>query len=109
MNSPPGFTNLLTAVHGCLAMNIVLLVAVNPLSGFYLFSSHQTLDLFAQLCRERRYPFLRLDGSTAINKRQKLVNRLNDPSKVCGFCNCNSCFFHMYACLHCITLIYLAG
>ncbi|KAL2460240.1 Protein CHROMATIN REMODELING 25 [Abeliophyllum distichum] len=41
----------------------------------------QTLDLFAQLCRERRYPFLRLDGTTSISKRQKLVNRLNDPSK----------------------------
>ncbi|KAF3607253.1 hypothetical protein DY000_02049928 [Brassica cretica] len=41
----------------------------------------QTLDLFAQLCRERRYPYLRLDGSTSISKRQKLVNRLNDPTK----------------------------
>nr|XP_018681955.1 PREDICTED: DNA repair and recombination protein RAD54 isoform X2 [Musa acuminata subsp. malaccensis] len=41
----------------------------------------QTLDLFAQLCRERRYPFLRLDGTTSIGKRQKLVNRFNDPSK----------------------------
>uniref|UniRef100_A0A1J3I9M8 Protein CHROMATIN REMODELING 25 n=2 Tax=Noccaea caerulescens TaxID=107243 RepID=A0A1J3I9M8_NOCCA len=41
----------------------------------------QTLDLFAQLCRERRYPFLRLDGSTTISKRQKLVNRLNDQTK----------------------------
>ncbi|XP_073030331.1 protein CHROMATIN REMODELING 25-like isoform X3 [Primulina eburnea] len=41
----------------------------------------QTLDLFAQLCRERRYPFLRLDGSTSISKRQKLVNCFNDPSK----------------------------
>ncbi|KAI4295641.1 hypothetical protein L6164_035664 [Bauhinia variegata] len=41
----------------------------------------QTLDLFAQLCRERRYPHLRLDGSTSISKRQKLVNRFNDPSK----------------------------
>ncbi|GAB2217617.1 hypothetical protein Drorol1_Dr00000817 [Drosera rotundifolia] len=41
----------------------------------------QTLDLFAQLCRERRYPFLRLDGSTSISKRQKLVNSFNDPSK----------------------------
>ncbi|XP_019092703.1 PREDICTED: protein CHROMATIN REMODELING 25 [Camelina sativa] len=41
----------------------------------------QTLDLFAQLCRERRYPFLRLDGSTTISKRQKLVNQLNDPTK----------------------------
>ncbi|KAL3621160.1 DNA-dependent ATPase protein rad54 [Castilleja foliolosa] len=41
----------------------------------------QTLDLFAQLCRERRYPFLRLDGTTSISKRQKLVNQFNDPSK----------------------------
>ncbi|KAF3773416.1 DNA repair and recombination protein [Nymphaea thermarum] len=41
----------------------------------------QTLDLFAQLCRERRYPFLRLDGSTSISKRQKLVNQFNDISK----------------------------
>ncbi|XP_051135736.1 protein CHROMATIN REMODELING 25 isoform X2 [Andrographis paniculata] len=41
----------------------------------------QTLDLFAQICRERRYPYLRLDGTTSISKRQKLVNRFNDPSK----------------------------
>ncbi|XP_031260342.1 protein CHROMATIN REMODELING 25 [Pistacia vera] len=41
----------------------------------------QTLDLFAQLCRERRYPYLRLDGTTSISKRQKLVNQFNDPSK----------------------------
>ncbi|WRX13220.1 SNF2 [Theobroma cacao] len=41
----------------------------------------QTLDLFAQLCRERRYPYLRLDGTTSISKRQKLVNRFNDPTK----------------------------
>ncbi|OVA15799.1 SNF2-related [Macleaya cordata] len=41
----------------------------------------QTLDLFAQLCRERRYPYLRLDGTTSISKRQKLVNCFNDPTK----------------------------
>ncbi|KAK9044328.1 hypothetical protein V6N11_072638 [Hibiscus sabdariffa] len=41
----------------------------------------QTLDLFAQLCRERRYPYLRLDGTTSIGKRQKLVNRFNDSTK----------------------------
>ncbi|KAJ4967147.1 hypothetical protein NE237_018996 [Protea cynaroides] len=41
----------------------------------------QTLDLFGQLCRERRYPYLRLDGTTSISKRQKLVNQFNDPSK----------------------------
>uniref|UniRef100_A0A0D9VLE4 DNA repair and recombination protein RAD54 n=1 Tax=Leersia perrieri TaxID=77586 RepID=A0A0D9VLE4_9ORYZ len=41
----------------------------------------QTLDLFAQLCRERRYPHIRLDGATSINKRQKLVNQFNDLSR----------------------------
>ncbi len=46
---------------------------------------YQTLDLFAQLCRERRYPYLRLDGTTSISKRQKLVNRFNDQSKVYCF------------------------
>ncbi|CAL0315957.1 unnamed protein product [Lupinus luteus] len=41
----------------------------------------RTLDLFAQLCRERRYPHLRLDGTTSISKRQKLVNCFNGPYK----------------------------
>lgn len=41
----------------------------------------QTLDLFAQICRERKYPFLRLDGTTSIGKRRKLVQRFNDPSQ----------------------------
>ncbi|XP_020575569.1 DNA repair and recombination protein RAD54 [Phalaenopsis equestris] len=41
----------------------------------------QTLDLFAQLCCERKYPYVRLDGTTSIGKRQKLVNRFNDPTK----------------------------
>lgn len=33
----------------------------------------QTLDLITTLCRAKDYPFVRLDGSTTINKRQKLV------------------------------------
>ncbi|KFM27422.1 DNA repair and recombination protein RAD54-like protein [Auxenochlorella protothecoides] len=41
----------------------------------------QTLDLVGQLCRERGYPFLRLDGSTTINKRQKLVKAFCDPTE----------------------------
>ncbi|KXZ56498.1 hypothetical protein GPECTOR_1g446 [Gonium pectorale] len=40
-----------------------------------------SLDLFAQLCRERGYPFVRLDGTTTINKRQKLVKVFNDPAE----------------------------
>jgi hypothetical protein len=42
----------------------------------------QTLDLFAQICRERNYPFVRLDGTTTISKRQKMVQRFNDPTLV---------------------------
>eukprot|EP00873_Tetraselmis_striata_P027428 jgi/Tetstr1/447692/TSEL_035049.t1 len=40
----------------------------------------QTLDLVAQLCREHAYPFVRLDGTTTISKRQKLVKEFNDPT-----------------------------
>ena len=39
----------------------------------------QTLDLFAQLCRQRGYPYVRLDGSTGMGKRMKLVTKFNDP------------------------------
>lgn len=41
----------------------------------------QTLDLIAYLCRERAYPCLRLDGSTSIPKRQKLVIKFNDQQQ----------------------------
>ena len=40
----------------------------------------QTLDLFDRLCRNRGYGSLRLDGSMAVNKRQKLVDKFNDPN-----------------------------
>ncbi|KAL5598548.1 uncharacterized protein BROUX77_006382 [Berkeleyomyces rouxiae] len=39
----------------------------------------QTLDLFERLCRNRQYGCLRLDGTMNISKRQKLVDRFNDP------------------------------
>lgn len=39
----------------------------------------QTLDVMERMCRERRWGQLRLDGSMAITKRQKLVDRFNDP------------------------------
>lgn len=51
-----------------------------PPAHAHLMPMHvQTLDLVAQLCRERSYPFVRLDGTTSINKRQKLVKAFNDP------------------------------
>ncbi|KAI8819837.1 P-loop containing nucleoside triphosphate hydrolase protein [Fimicolochytrium jonesii] len=40
----------------------------------------QTLDLIEIMCRQRRWGQLRLDGSMTIQKRQKLVDRFNDPA-----------------------------
>lgn len=39
----------------------------------------QTLDLFERMCRTRNYGSLRLDGTMTVNKRQKLVDKFNDP------------------------------
>ena len=39
----------------------------------------QTLDIFDKLCRSRGYGCLRLDGTMNVNKRQKLVDKFNDP------------------------------
>lgn len=41
----------------------------------------KTLDLVEKLCRRKRYASLRLDGTMAINKRQKLVDQFNDPTQ----------------------------
>uniref|UniRef100_L7IVR3 DNA repair and recombination protein RAD54 n=1 Tax=Pyricularia oryzae (strain P131) TaxID=1143193 RepID=L7IVR3_PYRO1 len=38
-----------------------------------------TLDLFERLCRNRGYGSLRLDGTMNVTKRQKLVDKFNDP------------------------------
>lgn len=39
----------------------------------------QTLDIFEKYCRAHRYGCLRLDGTMNVSKRQKLVDRFNDP------------------------------
>lgn len=39
----------------------------------------QTLDVFEKLCRSRSYGCLRLDGTMNVSKRQKLVDKFNDP------------------------------
>lgn len=39
----------------------------------------QTLDVFSTLCRENKWPVIRLDGSTNPGKRQKLVDQFNNP------------------------------
>lgn len=40
----------------------------------------KTLDLIEKLCSQRRFGCLRLDGTMNINKRQKIVDRFNDPN-----------------------------
>lgn len=39
----------------------------------------RTLDLIERMCRYKRYGSLRLDGTMTINKRQKIVDKFNDP------------------------------
>ncbi|XP_069795055.1 DNA repair and recombination protein RAD54-like isoform X2 [Narcine bancroftii] len=40
----------------------------------------QTLDLFEKLCRDRRYLYVRLDGTMTVKKRSKIVERFNNLS-----------------------------
>ena len=40
----------------------------------------QTLGFVGNMSGERNDPFVRLDGSTSIGKRQKLVKQFNDPT-----------------------------
>ncbi|CAN6674508.1 DNA repair and recombination protein Rad54p [Trichomonascus vanleenenianus] len=40
----------------------------------------ETLDIIERMCRARRYGTLRLDGSMQIKKRQKLVDKFNNPN-----------------------------
>ncbi|WVF69157.1 hypothetical protein IAT40_003932 [Kwoniella sp. CBS 6097] len=39
----------------------------------------QTLDLMERMCRNKKYGYLRLDGSMSVPKRSKIVSRFNDP------------------------------
>lgn len=39
----------------------------------------RTLDLIEKMCRYKRFGSLRLDGTMSINKRQKIVDKFNDP------------------------------
>jgi len=43
----------------------------------------QTLDILAKLCKMRNYGYIRLDGDTAVGKRQGLVDKFNDSKTEC--------------------------
>jgi hypothetical protein len=40
-----------------------------------------TLDMFVTMCKIKNWPCIRLDGSTSVKKRQKLVDQLTDRSR----------------------------
>lgn len=64
------------------ACSHVLLVCTTTPHRIVIVSNYtQTLDLVSAICRERAYPFLRLDGGTSVGKRQKLVAKFNDPTQ----------------------------
>lgn len=59
---------------------MLALIRANTNDKIVLISNYtQTLDIFANLCRAKNYGCLRLDGTMNVNKRQKLVDRFNDP------------------------------
>lgn len=40
----------------------------------------RTLDLIEKMCRYKKFGLFRLDGTLSINKRQKIVDKFNDPN-----------------------------
>lgn len=47
-----------------------------------------TLDLVEEICRDKKYTYVRMDGSTQVKERQKIVETFNrTPQKQqCAFC-----------------------
>lgn len=46
----------------------------------------QTLDLVERMCKGKKWPVVRLDGSLAIKKRMEMVNAFNDMTNRNAFC-----------------------
>jgi len=91
----------------------------------YTCTCEQTLDVFQMICRTCNYPFVRLDGTTAVKKRQKIVDEFNDPSshQVChvslilrALCDCEGmhvvivcgCGWNMRMCVDSLLFCWVA-
>ena len=77
---PPGWEEL----SGKFGFAAALLATLHRRGGeriVIVSNATQTLDLFASLCRSRNYPCIRLDGSTSVTKRTKLVTQFNDQTR----------------------------
>ncbi|XP_068599411.1 DNA repair and recombination protein RAD54-like [Brachionichthys hirsutus] len=82
---PPGYrpTAVEPQLSGkMLVLDYILAITRTTTSDKVVLVSNytQTLDLFEQLCRSRRYLYIRLDGTMSIKKRANIVERFNSPS-----------------------------
>ncbi|KAJ3414587.1 DNA-dependent ATPase protein rad54 [Chytridiales sp. JEL 0842] len=73
--------NLQTSLSGKMLLLDHMLAGIKAAGDKIVLISNytQTLDLFEDLCRKRMWGVLRLDGTMTIPKRQKLVDKFNDP------------------------------
>uniref|UniRef100_A0A914VVU3 DNA repair and recombination protein RAD54-like n=1 Tax=Plectus sambesii TaxID=2011161 RepID=A0A914VVU3_9BILA len=81
---PPSFSNsrLDPALSGKMKVVDCLLAATRATTNdkVVIVSNYtQTLDAIGQLCQQRRYPYVRLDGTMTIKKRSKIVDSFNNP------------------------------
>ena len=79
MGGPPGWEEM-SGKFGLVARMLELLRKHTKDRVVLVSNFTQTLDLFTKLCREKRYPCVRLDGSISLSKREKMVKNFNDPS-----------------------------
>ncbi|EGD76329.1 hypothetical protein PTSG_01031 [Salpingoeca rosetta] len=79
----PSMQRLQPQLSGKLAVLDCLLATIKmqTTDKIVLVSNYtQTLELFTTLCALRGYQYVRLDGSMTIKRRQKIVDRFNDPT-----------------------------
>lgn len=59
---------------------LLAVIKANSNDRIVLVSNYtNTLDLFENLCKQRKYSWVRLDGTMSVKKRAKIVEKFNDP------------------------------